>query len=144
MIEVNPKHRNKNICHIFEKTKYMEHVGTGITRMTNEMLESGLPSPEFYNGNYFKVILRGPNGKLIYTDKHLQQESIDLSKYDLNKRQCDALKLMLNEGVIFTYKSYSEHFNVSLTTSKRDLHHLLDLNLIIKQNNSKTKKFLAY
>ena len=35
-VHKNPKHRNKNICKIFETTEYMEHVGTGITRMRDE------------------------------------------------------------------------------------------------------------
>ena len=29
--------RNENICRIFSKTMYMEHVGTGIKRMKDEM-----------------------------------------------------------------------------------------------------------
>lgn len=42
-VHKNPKHRNKYICKIFETTKYMEHVGTGITRMRQEMKKSNLP-----------------------------------------------------------------------------------------------------
>ena len=48
-------HRNKNIWGIFEKTKYMEHISTGITRK-HEMEEFNLPEPEFINDGYFKVI----------------------------------------------------------------------------------------
>lgn len=131
-IEVNPKHRNKAICNIFKYTKFMEHFGTGITRMRGEMLDSGLPAPEFYDTNYFKVILRGPNGKLIVTEKHLQEKSLDLSSYDLNKRQLDAVEAMFNEGIKFTYKSYAQHFDVSLTTSKRDLQSLVEKELVNK------------
>lgn len=140
-IEVNPKHRNKTICRIFKYTKFMEHFGTGINRMRGEMLDSGLPEPEFYDGNYFKVILRGPNGKLIVTEKHLKKDSIDLSGYNLNKRQLEAVTVMFNEGVKFTYKSYAQHFNVSLTTSKRDLQSLVDQNLINKYDVESVKTF---
>lgn len=140
-IEVNPKHRNKTICRIFKYTKFMEHFGTGINRMRGEMLDSGLPEPEFYDGNYFKVILRGPNGKLIVTEKHLKEDSIDLSGYNLNKRQLEAVTVMFNEGVKFTYKSYAQHFNVSLTTSKRDLQSLVDQNLINKYDVEGVKTF---
>ena len=140
-IEVNPKHRNKNICKIFKYTKFMEHFGTGITRMRNEMIDSGLPEPEFYDGNYFKVILRGPSGKLIVTEKHLKDNSVDLTGYDLNKRQLDAISLMFNEGANFTYKSYAQHFDVSLTTSKRDLQSLVDKNLVNKYDVDNVKTF---
>ena len=61
----NPIHRNENICKVFQTTEYMEHIGTGITRMRNEMKKSNLPEPEFEDGFYFRVVLRGPNGKLI-------------------------------------------------------------------------------
>ena len=140
-IEVNPKHRNKTICRIFKYTKFMEHFGTGINRMRGEMLDSGLPEPEFYDGNYFKVILRGPNGKLIATEKHLKKDSIDLSGYNLNKRQLEAVTVMFNEGVKFTYKSYAQHFNVSLTTSKRDLQGLFNQKLINKYDVEGVKTF---
>ena len=141
MVEVNPKHRNKFICNIMEKTEYMEHVGTGITRMKLEILESGLDEPEFYNGNYFKVILRGPNGELIVTEKHINEKIIDLNDFNLNKRQIKAVTDMTNENLIYTYDSYSKEFGVSLTTSKRDLEDLLDKELVIKYNNSKVKRF---
>ncbi|RAP44235.1 MAG: hypothetical protein BZ135_08655 [Methanosphaera sp. rholeuAM6] len=140
-LEVNTKHRNKTICQLFKYTKYMEHFGTGITRMKCEMKESGLPLPEFYDGNYFKVILRGPNGKLIVTEKHLQEKAIDLSKYNLNKRQLESVTLMFNENIKFTYKSYSKHFDVSLTTSKRDLQDMVNKKLIKKYDEDNVKKF---
>lgn len=140
-LEVTPKHRNKTICKIFKYTKFMEHFGTGITRMRGEMEDSGLDEPEFYDGNYFKVILRGPNGRLIVTEKHLQGECVDLSSYNLNKRQLEAATIMFNEAVKFTYKSYSEHFNISLTTAKRDLQALVDKELINKYDVDNVKTF---
>ena len=105
------------------------------------MLGSGLPLPEFYDTNYFKVILRGPNGKLIVTEKHLQEEGLDLNHYNLNKRQIEAVTLMYNEGIKFTYKSYAKHFNVSLTTSKRDLQVLVDKELTNKHDVGGVKTF---
>ena len=140
-LEVNPKHRNKTICKIFKYTKFMEHFGTGITRMRQEMLDSGLREPEFYDTNYFKVILRGPNGKLIVRERHLQENTLDLSKYNLNNRQLDAVALMYNDGVKFTYKNYAEQFNVSLTTSKRDLQYLVEQELINKYDVDNIKTF---
>ena len=142
-MEINPKHRNKAICNIFKYTQYMEHFGTGITRMRNEMIRCGLKTPEFYSTNYFKVILRGPNGKLILTDKYLKKDNINLNDYKLNKRQVEALKMMCNESKIFTYKTYADYFNISLTTSKRDLNDLLNQELVIKFNGDKIYKFTS-
>ena len=140
-LEVNPKHRNKVICNIFKYTRFMEHFGDGITRMREEMLDSGLAIPEFYDTNYFKVILRGRNGKMIVTEKHLHEEGIDLSHYYLNKCQMMAVTLMYNDGVKFTYKSYAKHFDVSLTTSKRDLQILVENKIISKYTVKGAKTF---
>lgn len=48
---------------------------------------------------------------------------------------------MFNEGVKFTYKSYAQHFNVSLTTSKRDLQSLVGQELINKYDVDGVKTF---
>ena len=138
-IEVNPKHRNKTICKILKNTKYMGDYGTGITRMREEMKKSGLSEPEFFNTNYFKVILKGPDGELIVTDYHLQKENIDLSELNLNKRQLKAIKMMFDDNIKFRHKTYSEEFNVSITTSKRDLQYMVEKGLINKYENNHVK-----
>ena len=129
-IDIVPRHRNKNICNIFEKTKYMEHVGTGITRMRHKMDEFNLPEPEFINEYYFKVILRGPNGKLILP-KHLDKH-VNFNGLNLNERQISALEKMYAENIKFSHKTYSKLFDISLATAKRDLVDLLDKKLIYK------------
>ena len=138
-IDIVPMHRNKNICGIFEKTMYMEHIGTGITRMRRQMDEFNLPEPEFINEGYFQVILRGPNGKLILP-KNIEQH-INLNGLKLNERQMDALEKMGNESMEFTYNIYAELFDVSVTTSKRDLNDLVDKKLI---SNKKVKNTNYY
>ena len=138
-IDIVPRHRNKNICKIFEKTKYMEHIGTGITRMRREMEEFNLPEPEFINDYYFKVILRGPNGKLILP-KNLSTH-VNFNGLQLNERQISALEKMNVEKMEFTYKSYAKLFNISLTTSKRDLTDLFQKKLISRK---KIKNALQY
>lgn len=138
-IDIVPRHRNKNICKIFEKTKYMEHIGTGITRMRREMEEFNLPEPEFINDYYFKVILRGPNGKLILP-KNLSTH-VNFNGLQLNERQISALEKMNVEKMEFTYKSYAKLFNISLTTSKRDLTDLFQKKLISRK---KIKNAIQY
>ena len=135
-IDIVPRHRNKNICGIFEKTKYMEHIGTGITRMRREMNEFNLPEPEFINEYYFKVILRGPNGELILPKN--MGEHIKFNGFELNKRQITALEQMFDKNINFSHKTYAEFFNISLTTSKRDLIDLLQKELVSKKKIKNT------
>ena len=109
-VEENPKHRNETICKIFGKTKYMEHVGTGIKRMKDEMESAGLKEPEFFDNGFFGVKFYGPDGKLIYRKNNDSYNVKDLAKYDLNDRQLEAAGMMVNEKFVFTYNSYSNHF----------------------------------
>lgn len=140
-VEENPKHRNENICRIFGKTKYMEHVGTGIKRMRDKMKDAGLKEPEFFDNGFFGVKFYGPDGKLIYNKKNKSYNAKDLSKYDLNDRQLEAMKMMINQKFVFTYKSYAEHFNLSRATSKRDLDDLVSKDLIKMVKLGKTNNF---
>ena len=130
-VKITPRHRNKNICGIFEKTKYMEHIGTGITRMRREMDEFNLPEPEFINDGYFQVILKGPNGKLILP-KNLVKH-VNFNGLQLNERQISALEKMNVEKIEFTHKSYAELFDISLATGKRDLLDLSKKDLVYKK-----------
>ena len=101
------------------------------------MNEFNLPEPEFINDYYFKVILKGPNGKLILP-KNMGEY---INNLELNERQISALKKMLNENISFSYKSYAEFFGISLTTSKRDLVDLFQKELVYKK---KIKNFYQY
>lgn len=140
-IEENPEHRNKNICNIFGRTKYMEHAGTGIKRMRDEMRDAGLKEPEFFNDGFFGVRFFGPNGKLIYNKENKNYNFKNLEKYDLNKRQIEALRKIINEHHVFTYNSYCKHFNVSRTTSRRDLDDLVEKKLIKNTKLGKENNF---
>lgn len=125
----NPKHRNKNICKIFQRTQYMEHIGTGIARMRDDMKKCNLPEPEFEDGFYFKVVLRGPNGKLILPQNATAR---DYEEFNLNNRQLDAILKMRNDEESFSYNSYAEIYGISKSTAKRDLNTMYDKNLIRK------------
>ena len=140
-VEENPKHRNENICKIFGKTRYMEHVGTGIKRMRDEMADAGLKTPEFFDNGYFGVKFYGPDGKLIYNKENNSYNVKDLKEYDLNKRQLEAMRKMVNERQVFTYKSYSQYFGLSRATSKRDLDDLVDKKLVSLNKLGKANNF---
>lgn len=110
--------------------------------MRNEMQRSGLKEPEFYNeNNFFTVILRGPNGKLIKPNDLENYPTLDLNDYNLNERQIELLNNMNKKNIVYTYNSYAEEFNISYSTSKRDLNKLIDHNLIQKRSIGRTNIF---
>lgn len=80
----------------------------------------------------------GPDGKLIYKT---EEEEEDLTNFNLNKRQIEALTKMTNENYKFSYKTYCEYFNISKSTCKRDLNDLLTKKLIKESFIDKTKIF---
>lgn len=64
-----------------------------------------------------------------------------LSKYELNKRQSEALQLWKNEGEITT-GIYKDYFKITDRTALRDLLQLVDMKLLIKTGDKKSAKYL--
>ncbi len=95
-----------------------------------------LPGQEFIDDHYFHVILRGPNDKLILP-KH-KGKHVKFNGLKLNDRQISALEKMFGENISFSNKSYSEFFDISLTSSKRDLVDLFQKELVNKKKIKNT------
>ncbi len=112
--ENEPLHRNETICNIFSKTKYMEHVGTGIKRMKDAMRLNNLEEPEFIESEgFFKVIFRSNE-----------------NDNGLNSRQKQFLRM--NDVGEITIKEYMEIFSVVRNTATKDLNDLVDMKIVDK------------
>lgn len=117
--ENDPIHRNEAICNIFSKTKYMEHVGTGIKRMKKAMIAHGLDEPEFTEtGEFFKVTFRA-------NDKN----------NGLNDRQKKFLRFNVESEI--TIKKYMALFDVVRNTATKDLNDLVDKKMLEKIKDGK-------
>ncbi len=135
-------HRNERICDIFYKTNYMEHIGRGISQMTDEMVKFGLDEPEFSEGNdSFKVVFKG-NGEKITIPEN-SGNVINLKDLGLNRRQIDILTRITNNNVSMTYDDHIKMFNTSKPTAERDFRKLLELNLVKKSIVNKKALFSA-
>jgi hypothetical protein len=112
----DPIHRNKMICSIFSQTKYMEHIGTGIKRMKDAMIDSGLREPKLEEeGEFFKVTFYGRD----FLNRYVK----------LNERQ---LAFMENEKSEISITEYVEMFKVSRNTARADLNYLVGEMLVKK------------
>ena len=133
-----PAHRNVYIADILSKTQYMEHVGRGIARMKESMIEHGLPAPLFEeNNNFFKVTLCNPYNVNTYaTDDTHNGISDSISRFNLNDRQKEILNEMPHLGKI-NYEDYEKKFNVSNSTAVRDLNKLVKYKILIKTKKNK-------
>lgn len=133
-------HRNALICDIFYKTNYMEHIGRGISQMTNEMLNMGLEEPVFSEGNdSFKVVFKGNNGRISIQGSG--ESLVDLKDLGLNQRQIDILTEIVNNDRPMTYDDHMEMFNKSKPTAERDFRKLAQLNLVKKTIVNKKAQF---
>jgi predicted HTH transcriptional regulator len=96
--------------------------------MKRLMKEHGLSEPEFSEeGNFFIVKFHGPGDKILDLVPSIPKEKqIDLRELGLNPRQIEALKLMVNEGRIFTNTLYQKVFKISRRSSLRDLRRLVE------------------
>lgn len=94
---------------------YMEHVGTGIKRMKDEMRRYGLPEPEFMeSGEFFKVIFR-----------------VDDKTKNFNGRQ---IFLNMSRDNITT-QEYIDLFDISRNTDIKDLNELIEKDCTDKIKN---------
>ena len=117
--------RNRVIANLLFNIRYIEAWNTGIRRMRDEMRRHGLPEPTFAEvGDTFKVTFQGPGEHIL---ELIPEAGVtDLRALGLNERQAEALRLMVNEGVILTNRQYREMFQVASRTALRDLDRLVD------------------
>lgn len=67
----------------------MEHIGRGISQMTDEMLKFGLDEPQFSEGNdSFKVVFKRKDGQELSSGA---DSIVNLKDFGLNARQIDIL-----------------------------------------------------
>ena len=64
-----------------------------------------------------------------------------LNKLGLNKRQIEALRLMVNKGQTFTNVRYREIFEVSNQTFVRDMRLMLTLGLVIAEGRGRAIRY---
>ena len=119
--DMDPIHRNKTICDIFTYTIFMEHIGTGIKRMKNIMIDNGLKEPEFAEiGEFFRVIFRRS-----YLSNELKE---------LNDRQVSFIESDISE---ISIADYEKLFNISKNTARKDLIQLTESNFVDKLKRGK-------
>ncbi|MDR3137356.1 MAG: putative DNA binding domain-containing protein [Tannerellaceae bacterium] len=122
---------NPDIANAFFRSGYVEAWGRGIGKMTEHCLAAGLPATQFsFDGSDFWVIFR----KDIYNKQ-------DLSTLGLNERQLDALLYFRSKGEI-TSSEYAQRYHITNRTARTDLAVLVEKEVLIKQGDLKSTKYL--
>lgn len=119
---------NPDIANALFRSGYIESWGRGTIKIIRECKKAGIPEPIFsYNSSDISVEFR----KNIYTVQLL----------NLNKRQLEALNYFKSKQEILT-SDYEKKFNISERTARRDLIELVKKNILVKQGNGKTTKYV--
>ncbi len=137
--------RNKVICRIFHETKDMEKFGTGVRKMNRLMIEHGLKPPTFSQpGNFFRATFYGPGDKILDLVSSIPKErQTDLEEEGLNRRQIEALRIMVNEGDSMTNRKYRELFGVTNKTAAEDLKQLVKKGMAKSRGRGRSVSYIA-
>ncbi len=121
---------NPDIANALFRSGYIESWGRGISKMTEECHNFGLPAPLlFFQSSGFWVEFR----KDIYNTEYLQV-------LGLNERQFDAL-LFFKEKRKITNSEYVKRYKINERTARYDLKELVEKNLLIKIGDKKSTKY---
>lgn len=122
---------NPDIANAFFRSGYVESWGRGISKIEEQCIAAGLPTPQFKpDGTDFWVTFR----KDIYNKE-------ELSKLGLNERQVDALLFFKQKGKIFS-SEYAEKYNISDRTARRDLSELVEKELLKNEGDNKFSHYV--
>lgn len=138
--ESQTKLRNPAVMEVFKDLgkRYVEKLGTGIRKIILAAKAHGVPDP-FFDDTETDFLIRffSPGEKVLEKEKYPDYiKRADLSQ--LNKRQIEALKLMVNEKKKLTNKQYRELFEVSKVTAVRDLNRLVKEDLIVEEGKGRS------
>jgi predicted HTH transcriptional regulator len=121
--------------------KNIEQWGEGTNKIIRWCIEHGLKEPDFEEiGGGFEVRFYAPEDILSLIP---EPTKVDLRELGLNKRQIEALKLMVNERNEMTNRIYRERFSVTNKTAATDLDALVKKGLIKQIGRGRSTRYKA-
>lgn len=122
---------NPDIANTLFRSGYIESWGRGTIKIINECKNAGIPEPVFtYDSSDICVEFR----KDIYNEKYL-------SDLELNKRQLDALLYFKSKREILS-SEYMRRYKITDRSARYDLAELVKKNLLVKQGDRKSTKYI--
>jgi ATP-dependent DNA helicase RecG len=122
---------NPDIANALFRSGYIESWGRGTIKIIKECISAGIPEPVFNNhSSDISLEFR----KDIYNERHLQG-------LNLNERQLNALLFFKSKGEILS-SEYMKKYAVTDRTARYDLSELVRKNLLFKQGDRKSTKYV--
>lgn len=122
---------NPDIANALFRSGYIESWGRGTIKIIKECKQFGIPEPIFsYDSSDISVEFR----KDIYNENYL-------NGLELNKRQLDAILFFKTKKEIVT-SEYMKRFDITDRTARRDLIELVEKNILTREGEKKSSRYL--
>jgi ATP-dependent DNA helicase RecG len=126
--------RNPIIFGLFYRMNLIEHIASGIPRMTKAMTDSGLAEPIFKTEGMFTVILQRPANKTI-------KASTSITLYAITEIQSQILEI-IRENPRATYRCLSTRLHVSNRTLTLNMKKLQEMGIIYREGSSQKGRWI--
>ena len=126
--------RNPIIFGLFYRMDLIEHIASGIPRMTKAMRDAGLQEPIFKTEGIFTVVLQRP-------DKHISIVSDSMTQNSLTEIQSQILEVV-KENPNVTYRDMTTLLKVSQRTIELNMKKLQKLNFLRREGSSQKGKWV--
>jgi ATP-dependent DNA helicase RecG len=132
------KTRNSVIASLLARTKYVEKMGTGITRMNNAMIKAGLPQLEFAYDNYTFFVNLFDNSKVSKkTSLKAVGETVGKTVGETVGETAKKIVTLINEDPTITREKLSGLLNISIRGVEWNLKKLKDQGIIARIGSTK-------
>ncbi|BBM87291.1 ATP-binding protein [Candidatus Uabimicrobium amorphum] len=131
--------RNPLIAHILRDMGYVERAGTGLKLMATEMEKNKLKKPIFKElEEELRTYFYGPSEKFMQevVENELEEKENSVANDSLTNRQIKSLDYIRKYGRI-TNKEYRELFQISQSTSTRELNELCKQEILTKKGKGR-------
>ena len=141
------KIRNEALANAFSYMNLIEHWGSGIPRIINTVIESGLKEPEFIGGdvdlriNIYRGQIHDADLNVDLDDLNDDLDDLNIDLDDLDHQSINLLKI-INKYPTLTYKEYGLKLNVSEATIKRLFNKFKSSNMVKREGSSRNGRWI--
>lgn len=138
--------RNPNIANLLHRIKYIEKMGTGISKIRRLVKEAGLPPVKFEFDTFFTVTFKRPKHKPFVEEKRHEEfginEGISEGINEGIKNRLLQEILYIKKYGFFTRRIIERLNKISTATAERDITLLKKIGIIKFEGSKKTGRYV--
>ena len=134
--------RNPNIANLLHRIKYIEKMGTGISKIRRLVKEAGLPPVKFEFDTFFTVTFKRPKHKPFVEEKRHEEFGINEGISEGIKNRLLQEILYIKKYGFFTRRIIERLNKISTATAERDITLLKKKGIIKFEGSKKTGRYV--